>query len=53
MRLATEIGKTHQCALPLGAAAESVYAECIERLPDLAGRDFSSVYKYLKGRGSQ
>jgi 3-hydroxyisobutyrate dehydrogenase len=53
MGLATAIGKKHKCPLPLGEAAESVYAECIQALPDLAGRDFSSVYRYLKGRGGQ
>lgn len=53
MGLATEIGKKHKCPLPLGEAAESVYAETIRTKPDLAAKDFSSVYKYLKGRAGQ
>lgn len=53
MGLATEIGKKHKCPLPLGEAAESVYAESIRTKPDLAAKDFSSVYKYLKGRAGQ
>lgn len=32
----------------MGEAAERMYAEVIEAEPELAKKDFSSVYKYLR-----
>ncbi|KAG6379147.1 3-hydroxyisobutyrate dehydrogenase [Boletus reticuloceps] len=48
MDLATNIGKVSHSPLPLGAAAKRIYEEAIQRRPDLAKKDFSSVYVYLK-----
>lgn len=48
MGLATGSGKMLNIALPLGEKAEEVYAEMLKRKPELANRDFSSVYKYLE-----
>lgn len=48
MGLATEAGDMLSCPLPMGEAAEKMYAEVIQAEPDLANKDFSSVYKYLR-----
>lgn len=48
MGLATEIGRQTDSPLPLGLTAEKIYKEMIEKIPELAGKDFSSVYKYLQ-----
>ncbi|KAI0340497.1 3-hydroxyisobutyrate dehydrogenase [Trametopsis cervina] len=48
MGLATEIGDLVGCPLPMGEAAEKIYAEAIATAPELANKDFSSVYKYLR-----
>jgi len=50
MGLATGSGKMLSVPLPLGEKAEEVYAEMLKGKPELANRDFSSVYKYLEGR---
>lgn len=50
MGLAADIAKKNNCPLPLGEAAEALYARSIQDQPELATRDFSSVYKYLKTR---
>jgi 3-hydroxyisobutyrate dehydrogenase len=50
MGLATEIAKKNHSPLPLGELAEALYAKSIQEQPELATRDFSSVYKYLKSR---
>lgn len=47
MGLATDIGETVGTPLPLGKAAERIYAEVVEGDSELAGKDFSSVYAYL------
>jgi len=47
MDLATNIGKASRSALPLGEAAREIYEEAIRRRPDLAKKDFSSVYVHL------
>ncbi|KAF8558489.1 hypothetical protein OG21DRAFT_1504230 [Imleria badia] len=52
MDLATNIGKANDSALPLGEAARRIYEETIRRRPDLAKKDFSSVYVYLKELGA-
>lgn len=48
MGLATGSGKMLGVPLPLGEKAEGVYAEMLKTRPELAIRDFSSVYKYLE-----
>jgi 3-hydroxyisobutyrate dehydrogenase len=48
MDLATNIAGTSKSPLPLGQAARDFYAEVVTRRPDLAKKDFSSVYKHLK-----
>ncbi len=50
MGLATEIAKKNNSALPLGEAAEALYDKAIQDQPELATRDFSSVYKYLQAK---
>lgn len=46
--LAIGSGDALDVPLPLGKKAEEVYAEMLKRRPELAIRDFSSVYKYLE-----
>ena len=46
--MATEIGDKYGVPLPLGEAAENIYSEVIEKEPELAKKDFSSVYQYLR-----
>jgi len=48
MGLASDIAQQRKSPLPLGEAAEEIYAKTIEKYPELAGRDFSSVYRFLK-----
>jgi 3-hydroxyisobutyrate dehydrogenase len=48
MGLATGSGKMLNVPLPLGEKAEEVYAEMLKTKPELAVRDFSSVYRYLE-----
>jgi len=48
MGLATGSGKMLNVQLPLGEKGEEVYAEMVKTRPELANRDFSSVYKYLE-----
>lgn len=47
MGLATEIASLSGSPLPLGEAAETIYEDVIKQQPELARKDFSSVYKYL------
>jgi len=49
MRLATDAAGTHSSPLPLGEAARDLYAEVTRTHPELAKKDFSSVYQYLEG----
>ena len=49
MDLGISIGKTSESALPLGEAARGIYAEAIRQRPELAKKDFSSIYVHLKG----
>jgi len=53
MGLATEIASRTGSPLPLGAAAERIYAEVITKQPELARKDFSSVYKFLESSGRE
>lgn len=48
MGLATDIGDKYGVPLPLGEAAENIYNDVIEKEPELAKKDFSSVYQYLR-----
>lgn len=48
MGLATEAGDALRCPLPMGEAAEKMYKEVVAAEPELADKDFSSVYKYLR-----
>ena len=48
MRLALEIASASTSSVPLGKAAESVYRDMLKRQPELANKDFSSVYQYLQ-----
>lgn len=47
MGLATDIASTSGTPLPLGEAAASIYEEVLKRQPELAKKDFSSVYVYF------
>ncbi|KAH8108154.1 3-hydroxyisobutyrate dehydrogenase [Cristinia sonorae] len=48
MGLATEIADAYSTPLPMGEAAENMYADVVTQVPELAKRDFSSVYRYLQ-----
>jgi 3-hydroxyisobutyrate dehydrogenase len=48
MGLATDMGVRSGSPLPLAGAAESIYTEVVKRQPDLARKDFSSVYLFLR-----
>lgn len=48
MGLATDVAQQRKSPLPLGEAAKEIYSKVIEKHPELAGRDFSSVYRFLK-----
>lgn len=52
MRLAVNSAKDCETALPLGAYAERIYGNAIEREPGLARKDFSSVYRVLETAGN-
>ncbi|KAI5983787.1 3-hydroxyisobutyrate dehydrogenase [Pisolithus albus] len=51
MLLATDIASTRSSPLPLGQAARDLYADVLKMSPELAKKDFSSVYRYLKDLG--
>ena len=48
MGLATVIAHQKDIPLPLGKAAEVIYSQVIKNNPELAQRDFSSVYLHLQ-----
>ena len=48
MGLASNISRQRKSPLPLGEAAEEIYAKAIEKYSELASKDFSSVYRFLK-----
>jgi len=48
MGLAIESASNSGVSMPLGNAAETVYRDVVAQRPDLARKDFSSVYQYLK-----
>ncbi|KZT26500.1 hypothetical protein NEOLEDRAFT_1155616 [Neolentinus lepideus HHB14362 ss-1] len=47
MGLATNVAKTMGSPVPLGGAAEKLYAHVLAEDPQLIRKDFSSVYRYL------
>lgn len=47
MGLATDIAAESGSPLPLAHAAAMIYSEVLESQPELARKDFSSVYRYL------
>ncbi|KAL0577900.1 hypothetical protein V5O48_004095 [Marasmius crinis-equi] len=53
MALATDAATTTGSPLPLGEAAESLYARVIQEDPELARKDFSSIYRYLSKAAAQ
>lgn len=48
MGLATDLAESTGIPLPLGNAAEKIYADVVSEDPELANKDFSSVYRYLR-----
>ncbi|KAF9475070.1 3-hydroxyisobutyrate dehydrogenase [Pholiota conissans] len=48
MGLATDVAQQRQSPLPMAKAAKELYARIVEKRPELAKKDFSSVYLYLK-----
>jgi 3-hydroxyisobutyrate dehydrogenase len=48
MNLATNVASASNSPLPLGEAARDLYTEAIARRPDLARKDFSSIYQYIR-----
>lgn len=48
MGLATDIADKQRSALPLGKAAEKIYKQVVDEKKELARKDFSSVYLYLR-----
>lgn len=52
MGLASDVARQRDSPLPLGEAAKEIYANIIQQRPDLAKKDFSSVYQYLKGEAT-
>lgn len=51
MGLALDSARQAGTPLPLGSLAERIYKHATEDRPDLARKDFSSVYKYLEESG--
>lgn len=49
MGLASDIATKQNSALPLGRAAQEIYERVVEE-KELARKDFSSVYLYLRDR---
>ncbi|PBK77656.1 3-hydroxyisobutyrate dehydrogenase [Armillaria solidipes] len=48
MGLAADIGVQTGTPLPMGDAAAQIYARMVRISPELEGKDFSSVYKFLE-----
>lgn len=48
MGLATNIANEAGSPLPLGEAAENIYAQVIKQQPAFARKDFSSIYRFLQ-----
>jgi 3-hydroxyisobutyrate dehydrogenase len=52
MGLASDVANQRQSPLPLGEAAKAIYSAVVEQSPELANKDFSSVYRFLKERNN-
>ena len=52
MGLAKDVAQQSHIPLPLGEAARDIYNIVVETQPELAKKDFSSVYRFLQGRQS-
>ncbi|KAG7452818.1 3-hydroxyisobutyrate dehydrogenase [Guyanagaster necrorhizus] len=50
MGLAADIGAQTGTPLPMGDAATQIYARMLQASPELATKDFSSVYKFLESK---
>jgi 3-hydroxyisobutyrate dehydrogenase len=48
MGLASDVARQAQTPRPLGEAARDIYNSVVEKQPQLAKKDFSSVYRFLK-----
>ncbi|GLB35142.1 putative 3-hydroxyisobutyrate dehydrogenase [Lyophyllum shimeji] len=48
MGLARDVAKQTKTPIPLGAAAEHIYARVVKEQPALSRKDFSSVYRFLE-----
>ena len=51
MGLATDLAEAIGSPLPMGQAAERIYADVVSEDEELANKDFSSVYRYLRVSG--
>ena len=51
MGLATDLAEATGVPLALGQTAEKIYADVISEDGELADKDFSSVYRYLRVSG--
>ncbi|KAI0747971.1 3-hydroxyisobutyrate dehydrogenase [Daedaleopsis nitida] len=51
MGLATDLAQAIGSPLPMGQAAERIYADVVSEDQELANKDFSSVYRYLRVSG--
>ncbi|KAF8969876.1 3-hydroxyisobutyrate dehydrogenase [Flammula alnicola] len=48
MGLASDVAQHRRSPLPLGEAAKAIYTKIVQERPELANKDFSSVYRYLR-----
>ncbi|KAL1683533.1 6-phosphogluconate dehydrogenase [Schizophyllum commune] len=48
MGLATTVAQQTSTPTPLGEAASAIYAKVVAQKPELAGKDFSAVYEWLR-----
>ena len=48
MGLATTVAQQTSTPTPLGKAASAIYAKVVAEKPELAGKDFSAVYEWLR-----
>ncbi|KAL1722625.1 6-phosphogluconate dehydrogenase [Schizophyllum commune] len=51
MGLATTVAQQTSTPTPLGEAASTIYAKVVAEKPELAGKDFSAVYEWLREEG--
>ncbi|EMD38564.1 hypothetical protein CERSUDRAFT_113742 [Gelatoporia subvermispora B] len=52
MGLAKDIAQSVGSPLPIGEVAQEIYANVVQEDPELASKDFSSVYRYLRMAGN-